>query len=133
MQVTCKKDSALARRFPPIIVGEPTVFKTVSILRGLIGEYEVQHRVRIINNALVAAANLSNGYIIERFLPDKAIDLMDEAVSAQRLQQESKPDAIQGLDHQIMTIQIETESLRRETDVTRIERKKKLNSILESR
>lgn len=82
-----EKDAALARRFQPILVEEPTVLETISILRGLKEKYEVHHGVRILDSALVAAANLSNRYISERFLPDKAIDLVDEAASAQRLQQ----------------------------------------------
>ncbi len=82
-----EKDAALARRFQPILVGEPTVQETISILRGLKEKYEVHHGVRILDSALVAAANLSSRYISERFLPDKAIDLVDEAASAQRLQQ----------------------------------------------
>lgn len=82
-----EKDAALARRFQPILVGEPTVQETIGILRGLKDKYEVHHGVRILDSALVAAANLSNRYISERFLPDKAIDLVDEAASAQRLQQ----------------------------------------------
>ena len=125
-----EKDAALARRFQPITVEEPSVQETVSILRGLKNKYEVHHGVRILDNALVAAANLSNRYISERFLPDKAIDLVDEAASAQRLQQESRPDAIQDLDHHIMTMQIELESLRKETDVTSVERKFRLEESL---
>lgn len=128
-----EKDPALARRFQPIQVGEPTVQETISILRGLKEKYEVHHGVRILDSALVAAANLSNRYISERFLPDKAIDLVDEAASAQRLQQESKPDAIQELDRQIMTIQIELESLRKETDVPSVERKEKLEQELQTK
>jgi ATP-dependent Clp protease ATP-binding subunit ClpB len=128
-----EKDAALARRFQPILVGEPTVQETVSILRGLKEKYEVHHGVRILDNALVAAANLSNRYLSERFLPDKAIDLVDEAASAQRLQQESKPDAIQELDRQIMTIQIELESLRKETDIASVERKEKLEQSLQAK
>ena len=125
-----EKDAALARRFQPILVGEPSVQETVSILRGLKERYEVHHGVRILDSALVAAANLSNRYLSERFLPDKAIDLVDEAASAQRLQQESKPDPIQDLDGQIMTIQIELESLRKENDITSIERKDMLEKSL---
>ena len=128
-----EKDAALARRFQPILVGEPSVQETVSILRGLKERYEVHHGVRILDSALVAAANLSNRYLSERFLPDKAIDLVDEAASAQRLQQESKPDPIQDLDRQIMTIQIELESLRKESDVASIERKEKLEKSLSSK
>lgn len=128
-----EKDAALARRFQPILVGEPSVQETVSILRGLKERYEVHHGVRILDSALVAAANLSNRYLSERFLPDKAIDLVDEAASAQRLQQESKPDPIQDLDRQIMTIQIELESLRKESDVTSVERREKLGNSLTSK
>ena len=125
-----EKDVALARRFQPILVGEPTVQDTISILRGIKDRYEVHHGVRITDGALVAAATYSNRYIMDRFLPDKAIDLVDEAASALRLQQESKPDAIQELDRQIMTIQIELESLRKETDVASKERKAKLEETL---
>ena len=125
-----EKDIALARRFQPILVGEPTVQDTVSILRGIKDRYEVHHGVRITDGALVAAATYSNRYITDRFLPDKAIDLVDEAASALRLQQESKPDAIQNLDRQIMTIQIELESLRKETDVASRERRAKLEDAL---
>lgn len=128
-----EKDAALARRFQPIVVGEPSVQDTISILRGIKDRYEVHHGVRITDGALVAAANLSNRYISDRFLPDKAIDLVDEASSAQRLQQESKPDAIQELDHTIMTLQIELESLRKETDVASNERRERLVQTLESK
>ncbi|KAK5132651.1 chaperone ATPase hsp78 [Meristemomyces frigidus] len=125
-----EKDVALARRFQPIQVGEPTVQDTVSILRGIKEKYEVHHGVRITDGALVAAAAYSNRYITDRFLPDKAIDLVDEAASALRLQQESKPDAIQQLDRQIMTIQIELESLRKESDIASKERREQLERTL---
>ncbi|KAF2764627.1 P-loop containing nucleoside triphosphate hydrolase protein [Teratosphaeria nubilosa] len=125
-----EKDVALARRFQPILVGEPTVQDTVSILRGIKDKYEVHHGVRITDGALVAAAAYSNRYITDRFLPDKAIDLVDEAASALRLQQESKPDAIQKLDREIMTIQIELESLRKENDVASKERREQLERTL---
>lgn len=125
-----EKDAALARRFQPILIGEPTVQDTVSILRGIKDRYEVHHGVRITDSALVAAAAYSNRYIADRFLPDKAIDLVDEAASALRLQQESKPDAIQELDRQIMTIQIELESLRKETDIQSKERREQLERSL---
>ncbi|KAI9656835.1 MAG: chaperone ATPase hsp78 [Bathelium mastoideum] len=128
-----EKDVALARRFQPIQVGEPDVPSTISILRGLRNKYEVHHGVRISDAALVAAATYSNRYITDRFLPDKAIDLVDEAASALRLQQESKPDPIQELDRQIMTMQIELESLRKETDVTSQERREKLEGTLKSK
>ena len=125
-----EKDVALARRFQPILVGEPTVQDTISILRGIKERYEVHHGVRITDGALVAAATYSNRYITDRFLPDKAIDLVDEAASALRLQQESKPDAIQELDRQIMTIQIELESLRKESDIASKERREQLERSL---
>jgi len=128
-----EKDAALARRFQPIQVGEPTVQDTISILRGIKERYEVHHGVRITDNALVAAASYSNRYITDRFLPDKAIDLVDEAASALRLQQESKPDAIQELDRQIMTIQIELESLRKETDIASKERREQLEESLKKK
>ncbi|KAL2256546.1 hypothetical protein VTK26DRAFT_1501 [Humicola hyalothermophila] len=125
-----EKDVALARRFQPILVGEPTVQDTISILRGIKEKYEVHHGVRITDGALVAAATLSNRYITDRFLPDKAIDLMDEAASSLRLQQESKPEDILRLDQKIMTIQIELESLRKEKDVVSKERREKLEAEL---
>ncbi|KAI0995867.1 Heat shock protein 78 [Podosphaera aphanis] len=125
-----EKDVALARRFQPIQVEEPTIQSTISILRGIKDKYELHHGVRITDNALVAAATYSNRYITDRFLPDKAIDLMDEAASALRLQQESKPENIMELDQKIMTIQIELESLRKETDVASQERRQKLESDL---
>ncbi|GAD99871.1 heat shock protein/chaperonin HSP78, putative [Paecilomyces variotii No. 5] len=128
-----EKDVALARRFQPIQVGEPSVAATISILRGIKNKYEVHHGVRITDAALVAAATYSNRYITDRFLPDKAIDLVDEAASALRLQQESKPDAIQELDREITTIQIELESLRKETDVTSRERREKLQETLKQK
>jgi ATP-dependent Clp protease ATP-binding subunit ClpB len=125
-----EKDVALARRFQPILVNEPTVEDTISILRGIKDKYEVHHGVRITDGALVAAATLSNRYITDRFLPDKAIDLMDEAASSLRLQQESKPEDIMRLDQKIMTIQIELESLRKEKDVASRERREKLEADL---
>lgn len=128
-----EKDAALARRFQSILVDEPTVADTISILRGIKDRYEVHHGVRITDGALVAAATYSNRYITDRFLPDKAIDLVDEAASALRLQQESKPDAVQELDRQIMTVQIELESLRKETDIASKERREKLEELLKSK
>ncbi|KAI5466387.1 P-loop containing nucleoside triphosphate hydrolase protein [Mariannaea sp. PMI_226] len=125
-----EKDAALARRFQPITVSEPTVEDTISILRGIKDKYEVHHGVRITDGALVAAASLSNRYITDRFLPDKAIDLMDEAASHLKLQHESKPEDIMRLDHKIMTIQIELESLRKENDVASKERREKLEEDL---
>ncbi|OBT79200.1 ATP-dependent Clp protease ATP-binding subunit ClpB [Pseudogymnoascus sp. 05NY08] len=125
-----EKDVALARRFQPIMVNEPNIQDTVSILRGIKERYEIHHGVRILDGALVAAASLANRYITERFLPDSAIDLMDEAASALRLQQESKPEDILRLDQRIMTIQIELESLRKERDVASRERREKLEADL---
>ncbi|KAL6869258.1 chaperone ATPase hsp78 [Amphichorda felina] len=125
-----EKDVALARRFQPIIVSEPSVEDTISILRGIKEKYEVHHGVRITDGALVAAAALSNRYITDRFLPDKAIDLMDEASSHLKLQHESKPEDIMKIDHKIMTIQIELESLRKEKDVASKERREKLEKDL---
>lgn len=127
-----EKDVALARRFQPILVNEPTVEDTISILRGIKDKYEVHHGVRITDGALVAAATYSNRYITDRFLPDKAIDLMDEAASSLRLQQESKPEDIMRLDQRIMTIQIELESLRNEKDVASRERREKLEADLKA-
>lgn len=125
------QDPALARRFQQVMVEEPTVQDTISILRGLKERYEVHHGVRISDAAIVAAAIHSHRYITDRFLPDKAIDLIDEACSKLRLQQESKPEALENLDRQIMTMQIELESLRKETDVMSVERRDKLKKELE--
>jgi len=111
-----EKDPALQRRFQPVFVGEPTVEDTVSILRGLKEKYELHHGVRISDNALVAAATLSNRYITDRFLPDKAIDLMDEAASRLRMEVESKPEEIEALDRRIVRLKIEREALSKETD-----------------
>ena len=111
-----EKDAALERRFQPVFVGEPSVPDTISILRGLKEKYELHHGVRITDAAIVAAATLSNRYIADRFLPDKAIDLMDEAASRLRMEVESKPEEIENLDRRIMQLRIEREALKRETD-----------------
>jgi ATP-dependent Clp protease ATP-binding subunit ClpB len=111
-----EKDAALQRRFQPVFVGEPTVEDTISILRGLKEKYELHHGVRITDGAIVAAATLSNRYITDRFLPDKAIDLMDEAASRIRMEVESKPEEIENLDRRIIQLKIEREALKRETD-----------------
>ncbi len=111
-----EKDAALARRFQPVFVSEPTVEDTISILRGLKEKYEVHHGVRITDSAIVAAAQLSNRYITDRFLPDKAIDLMDEAASRLRMQVDSKPEALDELDRRVVQLKIEREALRKETD-----------------
>ncbi|MCX7557931.1 ATP-dependent chaperone ClpB [Sulfitobacter sp. F26204] len=111
-----EKDAALARRFQPVIVQEPTVEDTVSILRGIKEKYELHHGVRIADSALVAAATLSHRYITDRFLPDKAIDLMDEAASRLRMEVDSKPEELDALDRQILQLQIEEEALKLEDD-----------------
>jgi ATP-dependent Clp protease ATP-binding subunit ClpB len=111
-----EKDAALQRRFQPVFVGEPTVEDTISILRGLKEKYELHHGVRITDAAIVAASTLSNRYITDRFLPDKAIDLMDEAASRIRMEVESKPEEIETLDRRIIQLKIEREALKRETD-----------------
>ncbi|MEA3041424.1 MAG: ATP-dependent Clp protease ATP-binding subunit ClpB [Sphingomonadales bacterium] len=111
-----EKDPALQRRFQPVFVGEPTVEDTISILRGLKEKYELHHGVRITDGAIVAAATLSHRYISDRFLPDKAIDLMDEAASRLRMEVESKPEEIENLDRRIIQLKIEREALKKETD-----------------
>jgi len=111
-----EKDAALARRFQPVFVDEPTVGDTISILRGLKEKYEVHHGVRITDGAIVAAATLSNRYITDRFLPDKAIDLVDEAASRLRMEVDSKPEEIDELDRRIIQLKIEREALKKETD-----------------
>ena len=125
-----EKDAALQRRFQPIFVGEPTVEDTVSILRGLKEKYELHHGVRITDAALVAAATLSNRYITDRFLPDKAIDLMDEAASRIRMEVESKPEAIETLDRKIIQLKIEQLALEKEKDAASKERLETLKGEL---
>lgn len=111
-----EKDAALARRFQPVFVGEPTVEDTISILRGIKEKYELHHGVRIADSALVAAATLSNRYITDRFLPDKAIDLVDEAASRLRMQVDSKPEELDEVDRRLMMLKIEREALKKEDD-----------------
>ncbi|MGZ3371439.1 MAG: AAA family ATPase, partial [Caulobacteraceae bacterium] len=111
-----EKDAALARRFQPVFVNEPTVEDTISILRGLKEKYEVHHGVRISDSAIVAAATLSNRYIADRFLPDKAIDLVDEAASRVRMQVDSKPEELDEIDRRLVQLKIEREALKKETD-----------------
>jgi ATP-dependent Clp protease ATP-binding subunit ClpB len=111
-----EKDAALARRFQPVFVDEPTVEDSISILRGLKEKYELHHGIRISDSAIVAAATLSNRYITDRFLPDKAIDLMDEAAARLRMAVDSKPEALDELDRRIMQLKIEREALKKETD-----------------
>ncbi|MBR0969283.1 MULTISPECIES: ATP-dependent chaperone ClpB [Bradyrhizobium] len=112
-----EKDAALARRFQPIFVSEPTVEDTISILRGLKDKYEQHHGVRITDSALVAATTLSNRYITDRFLPDKAIDLMDEAAARLKMQVDSKPEELDSLDREIIRLKIEQEALKKESDL----------------
>ncbi|WP_158806633.1 MULTISPECIES: ATP-dependent chaperone ClpB [unclassified Acidisoma] len=121
-----EKDAALARRFQPVFVGEPSVADTISILRGIKEKYELHHGVRITDGALVAAATLSNRYISDRFLPDKAIDLMDEAASRLRMQVDSKPEELDELDRRLLQLKIEREALKREEDAASRDRLEKL-------
>jgi ATP-dependent Clp protease ATP-binding subunit ClpB len=131
-----EKDAALARRFQPVFISEPTVEDTISILRGLKEKYEQHHKVRVSDSALVAAATLSNRYITDRFLPDKAIDLVDEAASRLRMQVDSKPEELDSIDRDIVRLKIESEALKKETDAAskdRLERLQKELSDLEER
>ena len=121
-----EKDAALARRFQPVFVSEPTVADTISILRGLKEKYELHHGVRITDGAIVAAATLSNRYITDRFLPDKAIDLVDESASRLRMEVDSKPEEIDELDRRLIQLKIEREALKKESDPASKERLKKL-------
>ncbi|MEO0547316.1 MAG: ATP-dependent chaperone ClpB [Pseudomonadota bacterium] len=121
-----EKDAALARRFQPVFISEPTVEDTISILRGIKEKYELHHGVRIADSALVSAATLSNRYITDRFLPDKAIDLMDEAGSRLRMQVDSKPEELDELDRRIIQLKIEREALGKETDEASRDRLDKL-------
>ncbi|MBW6401073.1 ATP-dependent chaperone ClpB [Roseomonas sp. HJA6] len=125
-----EKDAALARRFQPIFVGEPSVEDTISILRGIKEKYELHHGVRITDSALVAAATLSNRYITDRFLPDKAIDLVDEAASRLRMQVDSKPEELDAIDRDLMRLKIEREALKKEHDVASQDRLVKLEKEL---
>ncbi|HEX9446935.1 MAG TPA: ATP-dependent chaperone ClpB [Dongiaceae bacterium] len=117
-----EKDAALARRFQPVFVSEPTVQETISILRGLKEKYELHHAVRITDGAIVAAATLSNRYITDRFLPDKAIDLVDEAASRLRMEVDSKPEEIDEVDRRLIQLKIEQEALKKESDAASKER-----------
>src|SRR3954466_9233958 len=125
-----EKDAALERRFQPVFVGEPSVPDTISILRGLKEKYELHHGVRITDGAIVAAATLSNRYITNRFLPDKAIDLIDEAASRLRMEIESKPEEIDELDRRIIQLKIEREALKKESDEASKDRLKKVEQEL---
>jgi len=125
-----EKDAALARRFQPVFIEEPSVEDTISILRGIKEKYELHHGVRITDSALVSAATLSNRYITDRFLPDKAIDLMDEASARLRMQVDSKPEEIEVLDRRVIQLKIEREALKKETDSASQERLKILDKEL---
>ena len=125
-----EKDAALARRFQPVFVSEPTVEDTISILRGLKEKYEQHHGVRITDSALVAAATLSNRYITDRFLPDKAIDLVDEAASRLRMEIDSKPEELDAIDRDLMQMKIEREALKKETDAASKERLARLDKAI---
>ena len=125
-----EKDAALARRFQPVFVDEPSIEDTISILRGIKEKYELHHGVRITDGAIVAAATLSNRYITDRFLPDKAIDLIDEAESRLRMQVDSKPEELDELDRRILQLKIEREALKREEDAASRERLEKLEHEL---
>ncbi|MBV9634194.1 MAG: AAA family ATPase, partial [Methylobacteriaceae bacterium] len=125
-----EKDAALARRFQPVFVSEPTVEDTISILRGLKEKYELHHGVRITDSALVAAATLSHRYITDRFLPDKAIDLVDEAAARLRMQVDSKPEELDELDRRIVQLKIEQEALKKENDAASKERLRRLDGEL---
>jgi ATP-dependent Clp protease ATP-binding subunit ClpB len=127
-----EKDAALARRFQPIFVSEPTVEDTISILRGLKEKYEAHHGVRINDGAIVAAATLSNRYITDRFLPDKAIDLVDEAAARLKMQVDSKPEELDSIDREIVRLRIEQEALKKETDPGSKDRLKNLESELKT-
>src|SRR6266478_6245190 len=126
-----EKDAALARRFQPIFVSEPTVEDTISILRGLKDKYEQHHGVRITDSALVAAATLSHRYITDRFLPDKAIDLVDEAAARLKMQIDSKPEELDSLDREIIRLKIEREALKKEHDPASQDRLQKLEKELQ--
>lgn len=126
-----EKDAALARRFQTVFVAEPTVEDTISILRGLKEKYEVHHGIRITDNGIITAATLSNRYIADRFLPDKAIDLMDEAASRLRMEVDSKPEAIDELDRRIMQLKIEALALEKEDDLVAKERLENIKKELE--
>ncbi|MGW9329614.1 ATP-dependent chaperone ClpB [Bosea sp. NPDC055594] len=125
-----EKDAALARRFQPVFIDEPTVEDTISILRGLKEKYEQHHRVRITDSALVAATTLSNRYITDRFLPDKAIDLVDEASARLRMQVDSKPEELDSIDREIVRLRIEQEALKKESDAGSQERLRRLEAEL---
>jgi len=126
-----EKDPALERRFQPIMVKEPSVEDTIAILRGLKERYEVHHGVRIKDSALIAAATLSHRYITDRFLPDKAVDLIDEAASRLRIELDSLPSEIDAIERRILQLEIERQSLKKETDEASMERRNRIDRELE--
>ncbi len=132
-----EKDAALERRFQPVLVGEPTVEDTISIFRGLKERYEVHHGVRITDGAIIAAAQLSQRYITDRFLPDKAIDLIDESASKLRIEIDSMPEELDSLERKIKQLEIEREALKREKDEASekriVELKEELTSLTEEK
>ena len=125
-----EKDAALARRFQPVFVTEPTVEDTISILRGLKEKYEQHHGVRITDSAIVAAATLSNRYITDRFLPDKAIDLVDEAAARLKMEIDSKPEELDEIDRDLMQLKIEREALKKESDAASKDRLARLDKSI---
>ena len=125
-----EKDKALERRFQPVYLDEPSVEDTIAILRGLKEKYEIHHGVRITDSAIIAAATLSHRYITDRFLPDKAIDLIDEAASRLKMEIDSVPTEIDEVQRRIMQMQIEIEALKKERDEASLERKKNLKTRL---
>ncbi|BEP30945.1 MAG: ATP-dependent chaperone ClpB [Wolbachia endosymbiont of Drosophila biauraria] len=127
-----EKDPALARRFQPVFISQPTETDTISILRGLKERYEVHHGIRITDGAIIAAATLSNRYITDRFLPDKAIDLIDEAASRVRIEMDSKPEVIDELERKVIQLKIEAEALKKESDENSKQRLKKINEEIEN-
>ena len=126
-----EKDAALERRFQPVMVGEPSVEETIAILRGLKERYELHHKVKIKDSALIEAATLSHRYITDRFLPDKAIDLIDEAASKLRIEIDSVPAEIDEIQRKLIQVQIEIEALKKERDQAAKERRKKLEAEAE--
>ena len=126
-----EKDAALARRFQPIFTGEPNIDETISILRGLKERYEAHHGVRISDRAIIAAVKLSDRYITDRFMPDKAIDLMDEAASRRRIELDSKPEELEEIDRQLILLKIEKQAIQNEKDESSIKRLKQLDLDLE--
>ena len=126
-----EKDAALERRFQPVMVGEPSVEETIAILRGLKERYELHHGVKIKDSALIEAATLSHRYITDRFLPDKAIDLIDEAASKLRIEIDSVPAEIDEIQRKLIQVQIEIEALKKERDQAAKERRKKLEAEAE--